>query len=158
MIRKLSTWLVVALAGGAFLAGCGSSSNSTSSSQTASPPATTSSAPAGTTSPSGTTSSAPARTTSTAATPIPRGATTGPGVPRNASPTQVVAACKQSIQAQPTISASAKTKLEGICAKAGGDRAALHRVAQEVCVELVNASRVPAGASKERALAVCKTQ
>jgi hypothetical protein len=34
MIRKLSTWLVVALTGGAFVAGCGSSTNSTSSSQT----------------------------------------------------------------------------------------------------------------------------
>jgi hypothetical protein len=68
-----------------------------------------------------------------------------------------VASCKQSIHAQPTISASAKTKLEGLCAKvSSGDRAALHKVAQEVCVELVNASQVPAGVSKERALAVCK--
>ena len=33
MILKLSTWLAVAITGGALVAGCGSSSNSTSSSQ-----------------------------------------------------------------------------------------------------------------------------
>jgi hypothetical protein len=33
VIRKLSTWLVVALAGGVLVAGCGSGSNSTSSAQ-----------------------------------------------------------------------------------------------------------------------------
>jgi len=35
MIRILSTWLVVALAGGAFVSGCGSSGTSTSSGQEA---------------------------------------------------------------------------------------------------------------------------
>jgi hypothetical protein len=34
-VRRLSTWLVVALAGGAFVAGCGSSSNSTTDSMSA---------------------------------------------------------------------------------------------------------------------------
>jgi hypothetical protein len=140
MIRKLSTWLLVALAGGAFVAGCGSSNNSTSSSQATSTPATTSPTPAGATS-----------------TPTPSGPRTPAGEASHPTPAQAVASCKQSIQAQPTISASAKSKLAGLCAKAaGGDRTALHKVAQEVCIELVNSSQIPAGASRERALAVCK--
>jgi hypothetical protein len=141
MIRKLSTWLLVALAGGAFVAGCGSSNNSTSSSQATSTPATTTPAPAG----------------ATSTPPTPSGPRTPAGEASHPTPAQAVASCKQSIQAQPTISASAKSKLAGLCAKAAsGDRTALHKVAQEVCVELVNASQIPAGASRERALAVCK--
>lgn len=46
MIRKLSIWLVVALAGGALVAGCGSGSNSTSSVQTTPTTQTTSTAAA----------------------------------------------------------------------------------------------------------------
>jgi hypothetical protein len=117
MPLKLSTWLLLALTGGALLAGCGSSS-STSSSQT---------------------------------TP----AVASPGTRLNAQ--QAVARCTQAIQAQPTISASAKARLKTICGKAAtGDPTVMHHVAQAVCIELVNALHVPAGVARARALAVCK--
>jgi hypothetical protein len=118
MILKLSTWLVVALAGGALVAGCGSSSKSTSSSQIT---------------------------------------TARPATPLNA---QQRAACKRAIQAQSTISPSARTKLvRRICEKATPrDQTAQQREIQEACVELVNASHIPAGPARERALAVCKVK
>jgi hypothetical protein len=118
MSSKLSTWLVVALAGGVLVAGCGSSSKSTSSSQT------------------------------TAAR---------PATPLNA---QQRAACRRAIQTQSTISASAKAKLERrICEKAPpSNQAAQQKEIQEACVELVNASHIPAGPARERALAVCKVK
>ncbi len=119
MIRMLSTWLAVALGGGALLAGCGGSS--TSSSQSTPTPTAT-------------------------AVKVPTGQ-------------QAVELCKHAVQVQPSISASAKSKLEQACGKAGsGGQAALQEVAKQVCVELVNASHIPAGAAKERALSVCRTQ
>jgi hypothetical protein len=70
---------------------------------------------------------------------------------------QAVASCEQAVNSQHTISASAKAKLEGICKKAGaGGQAGLENVAHEVCTELLEASHVPAGAARERALAACK--
>ncbi len=118
MTLKVSTWLAVAVVGGALLAGCGSSS----SSQTTSTAATTSSTSAGT----------------------------------SAVGQQDVAACKHTVQSQPSLSASAKAKLEATCDKAAsGNPATLQQVAHEACVELVNASHVPAGVSKEEALAIC---
>jgi hypothetical protein len=110
---KLSTWLVVALAAGALMAGCGSSSSATAPSGTAIPPA-------------------------------------------NAQ--QAVASCEQAVRSQQTISASAKAKLEAICKKAaGGGQAGLQNVAREVCIELLDASHVPAGEQRVKALAACKT-
>jgi hypothetical protein len=127
------TWLLAALIAGALLAGCGSSSSTTSSAT----PATTSTPAAATT-----TSSTPSATT----TPI-----------GGAAGAAAVAACKQAVQAQTTLPAGAKSKLEAICAKAAsGDQAAVRKVAQEVCEEVVNASAVPAGAAREQALAACK--
>jgi hypothetical protein len=70
---------------------------------------------------------------------------------------QAVASCEQAVRSQHTISASAKAKLEAICKKAGsGGQAGLQSVAHEVCIELLEASHVPAGAAKEKALAACK--
>jgi hypothetical protein len=70
---------------------------------------------------------------------------------------QAVASCEQAVRSLHTISASAKAKLEAICKKAGsGGQAGLQNVAHEVCIELLNASHVPAGAAKEKALAACK--
>ena|ERR1700730_9040118 len=144
MIGKLSTWLVVALAGAGLvagaglLAGCGSS-NASSSSQSSSAAAKTGPA-AGTTIP-----------------PNPRGA----GATAASRPTalQSVQNCKQSIQAQKAISPSAKAKLEAVCEKAAsGDPNALHKAAQEACVELIKAAHIPAGAYRERALAYCKVK
>jgi hypothetical protein len=119
MNLKVSTWLVVALAGGALAAGCGSSSKSRSQTKP----------------------------------------TVGVAVPSPLTPAQglrAVATCKHGIQAQRNIPAGTKVKLEKICAKAAsGSPTALRQAAQEACVELVNVSHVPAGAAKQRALALC---
>jgi hypothetical protein len=140
MMRKLSTWLLVASAGGALVAGCGSSSTASSSSQS-SPTAAASGPTAGT------------------PIPIPSGATAAAGATPRPSALQSVASCKQSIQAQKSILPSAKAKLEAVCEKAAsGDPSALHKAAQEACVEIVNAAHVPAGAYRERALAYCKVK
>lgn len=123
MTLKLSTWLVVALAGGAIFAGCGSSSKSAATQRTS---------------------------TRTAPGPVPL-------TPAQAQ--QAVAACKRSIQAQRGISASTKAQLQRTCEKAAsGNSAVLQKVAQELCVGLVNASHIPAGPARERALAVCKVK
>lgn len=134
MTLKLSTWLLVALAGGAFLAGCGSSSNSTSSSQSTPTAAAT-------------TGSGAAPTTAPAVTPL---------TPAQAK--QAVATCKHSVQGQSAIPTSVKGTLEKTCQKAAssGSAAALRQVAEEACVALVSASHLPAGVIKERALAACK--
>jgi ABC-type phosphate transport system substrate-binding protein len=126
MIRKLSTLLLLALAGGALLAGCGSSSSSSSSSST--PTASTSS-------------------TGTA------GGSSSPAV------AAAVAACKSGIQSASTLSASTKSKLEGICAKAAnGDTDAVRKAAQELCTEVINSSPLPSGSAKEQAIAACKAK
>lgn len=70
---------------------------------------------------------------------------------------QAVASCEDAVRSQHTISASAKAKLEAICKKAGsGGQAGLQNVAHEVCIELLEAAHVPAGAAKDKALAACK--
>jgi hypothetical protein len=125
MTSKLSTWLLLALAGGAFVAGCGSSSNSTSSSQ--STPTVTTTAPPVT-----------------------------PLTPAQAK--KAVSSCKGAIQRQSTIPKSARGTLEKTCEKAAssGSPAALGQVAEEACVDLINASHLPSGVIKDRALATCK--
>ena len=125
MTSKLSTWLLVALAGGAFIAGCGSSSTSTSTTQ--STPATT----------------GPATGTS-------------PLTPEQAK--QAASTCKSGVQKESAIPHSVKGKLEKTCEKvaSSGTANALRQVAQEACIQLVDASHIPAGAAKERALSVCK--
>ncbi|MGD0452189.1 MAG: hypothetical protein ABSB69_01205 [Solirubrobacteraceae bacterium] len=50
-----------------------------------------------------------------------------------------------------------KSKVEGICNKAAsGNLAGARAAAKEVCVEVINASPIPA-AEKAQALAACKT-
>jgi hypothetical protein len=67
-----------------------------------------------------------------------------------------VAQCKKGVQAATTIPSSTKGKLEAICDKAGsGDKEAIRKAAREVCVELINASPIPSGAVKEKAVATC---
>jgi hypothetical protein len=69
---------------------------------------------------------------------------------------QAQASCKQRVQAQPSLSASAKAKLEQICNQvASTDPAAIRKATQEACIALLEASHVPAGAARERALALC---
>ena len=136
MTLKLSTWLLVALAGGAFVAGCGSSSSSTSSGQSTTTAATTSGATTGSNA-----ASLPAVT---------------PLTPAQAK--KAVASCKHSVQGESAIPKSAKGALEKTCEKAAssGTAAALREVAEEACVDLVDASHLPAGVIRERALATCK--
>ncbi len=129
MIRR-TPLLVVALVLAAILGGCGSSSNTTTSTaSTAASPTSTSTG----------TSSTPALT--------------------GASAAQAVELCKKEIQAQATLPASSKAKLEAVCDKAAsGDQAAVKKAAQEVCEEVVNSAQIPAGAAKEQALAACKAK
>jgi hypothetical protein len=69
-----------------------------------------------------------------------------------------VAECKSVIKEAPTLGASTKAKVEAICNKAAdGDLAGARTAAKEVCVEVINASPIPAGSVREHALAACKT-
>jgi hypothetical protein len=160
MMRKLSTWLVVASAGGLLIAGCGSSSGtSTTSTQTAPAAATTSPTTA---------TNAPAGATSSPATAknAPAGATGTTGARPGSKTLQSVATCKQAINAQRTLPASAKVKLETVCEKfaattspttsATGSVTALSKAARAACVRLL--SHLPAGAARERAVAGCKAE
>jgi hypothetical protein len=69
-----------------------------------------------------------------------------------------VAECKSVIKAAPTLSGSAKAKVEAICNKAAaGDLAGARAAAKEVCVEVINSTPIPS-ALKEHALAECKAR
>jgi hypothetical protein len=76
-------------------------------------------------------------------------------VPTGAGVAQAIAACKAVVQKAPTLSSTTKAKIEGICEKAGTDPAAARTAAKEVCVEVINASPIPSGSIKEKALAAC---
>lgn len=139
MAVRRSSPFVVALLCAALLAGCGSSSTSTTNGST------TTSAPV--TSSTATPSSPAAATTSTSPAASP---TSAGGV------AQYVAICKSIVQREPTLSAAVKGKVEGICDKAAsGDLAGARTAAKEVCVEVINASPIPA-AAKQKALVACK--
>ena len=128
-MRTLFTWLLVPLAAGVLLAGCGSSSSSSTSGST--PTATTSSTTPSTTSATGTIKS-PATATA-------------------------VESCKRGAKAIPTLSSSTRSKIEAICEKAGtGDVAATRTAAREVCEAIVKASPLPEGSAKQHAIARCK--
>jgi hypothetical protein len=148
MTRRRTAPLVVALLCSVLLAACGSSGSSTTSGSTAtSTSATTASAPA-------TTSTVAPRkpaTTSTTAT------TVLPATPQEASGVKAyVAICKLIIAREPTLAASTKNKVEGICKKAaGGNLAGARAAAKEVCVEVIYAAPIPA-AQKARDSTECK--
>ncbi len=132
MVRRLRISLPALLVAAALLAGCGSSSSSSSSPGSS---AATSSTPA-----SSQTSSTATSTTSK----VPGG-------------TEAVAACKRGIQSLPHLQQKVTERLEAICEKAaGGDANAQRKAAEEACRELVNASPLPSGEAKNRALAACK--
>ncbi len=136
-MARLALLFVVAVVGGASIAGCGSSSSSTTSS-------TSSSATA-----------APAAAATTAATSAAGGSAAGGAAAASPAVAQAVAACKSSIQAAPTLTASQKTQLETICQKAAnGDEAGVKQAASQVCMEIVKDS-VPSGAAQTAALAAC---
>jgi hypothetical protein len=118
------------------VAGCGGGS-STTASQSTKPPAAT------------------ATTTGTSTTPSPSASSTS----GSAKVAQAIAACKSEIKAQSTLPASAKSKLEGICSKvAKGDKKAVRAVAREVCEEVIHGASLPAGATREQALAACRAK
>jgi outer membrane murein-binding lipoprotein Lpp len=120
MMQKLSTMLVVALAGGALLAGCGSSSTSTTTSTQS----------------------------SSSTTPLPL---------TPAQVAQAQASCRQRVQAATSLSASAKAKLTQLCGQAvSTNPAAIRKATEEACVALLDASHIPAGVARERALALCR--
>jgi hypothetical protein len=133
MRARLCTLCVVALSGGALLAGCGGSSNTSSS------------------------SSAPASAPATPTTPSSTGGGTGAAaasIASNPAVQQAVAACKQSINASPTLSAGVKSKLVGVCDQAAtGNPTAIRKATSQVCQEVVKSS-VPSSA-QAAALATC---
>jgi hypothetical protein len=132
---------VLAVAG--LLAGCGSSSSSSSS--TSSSTSTTAS--------TSTTSTATAATTSTT-TSTP--AASVPGANGNVGVAEAVAVCKSIAEREPTLSASVKSKVQAICAKAShGNLAGARAAAKEVCKEVINAAPIPSQAKTE-ALAACE--
>lgn len=142
MVRRLRISLPALLAAAALLAGCGSSSSSSGSS------AATSSTPA--TSQTSSTATTPTNSTGTSST----GTSTSSKVPGGA---EAVAACKRGIQSLPHLQQKVTEKLEAICEKAAsGDASAQRKAAEEACRELVNASSLPAGEARNRALAACK--
>jgi hypothetical protein len=139
MTRRLTILLIAAIAGGALVTGCGSSSSSSTSNSTSTPTATS----AGTSSTSGGTSSSGGATSGAAASPGGQAA---------------VAACKSSFQAQPQLSADAKTKLSSLCDKAAsGDAAAVKQATKDVCVQL-STDIAPAGAARDAAVAACNSK
>lgn len=140
MARRLRPSLLPALTAAVLLAGCGSSSSSSSSSgSSATTPSTSSTAQTGSTA-----------TTTTSPTPT----STSPKLPGGAA---AVASCRHGVQSLPHLKQSVKEKLEEICQKAAsGDVNAKRKAAQEACRELVNASPLPAGEARDRALAACK--
>lgn len=122
----------MALLLGVLLAGCGGSS-STATPQSTSAPSSSSSATSST-STTAPTSSAPLATA------------------------QAVETCKREIQAATTLTASSKSKLEAVCAKAAaGNTTAVKKAVREVCEEAITSSPLPATA-KEQALAACKSR
>jgi hypothetical protein len=143
MIRRPASLLAVLLLGGALLAGCGGgSSTTTTTTTTTSTPAPAAKAPAAT-APAATAPGSTAQTT-TGAKPLA-------GAP------QAIDACKRQIQSTRNLSASVRSKLEAVCVKAAsGDTAAVKQAGREVCEEVINTSRLPAGASKDKALAACR--
>jgi hypothetical protein len=131
LTSKRSLWLLAALLSIALLAGCGSSSSSS------------------TTTTGGQTNTA---TQLPATTP-----TTSGGSPNSSIVQAAVAACRAGIE-HAAVSASVKTKLEGICNKAAsGDLNGAREAAKKVCVEIVNSQPV-SGKAKEEALAICNRE
>jgi hypothetical protein len=77
---------------------------------------------------------------------------TGPGASRE----QTATACVRAIAQATRIAPSVKPHLVRICEQAASPDAATRRkAAREACVELVVAANIPAGPSRDHALAIC---
>ena len=69
---------------------------------------------------------------------------------------EAVDRCKESINDSPQISDDAKSKLEGICEKAGsGDEQQVEEAAREVCETIVDESIPEGSPGREAALSAC---
>lgn len=69
---------------------------------------------------------------------------------------QAVDACKQGIDANPSVKADVKADLKSICEKAAnGDAKSVQEATKEVCTKLVESS-VPAGAAQDQAKQACE--
>lgn len=135
MIRRSLLALSVMACFGVLAAGCGSSSSSKTT-------------PASAATSAGTSTPAAAATSGAGSSTSPATAANNPAV------AQAVAACKSSINSQPTLSASLKAKLTAICDKAGsGDVNGAKKAYAQVCQEVVKAT-VPSQAQAQ-ALAAC---
>ncbi len=158
-MRRITTWLIVAVAGTVLVAGCGSSGSSTTNTSTETTPATAPSSTAAQTTTTGasTTTTAKPSTTSSGSS-APSASNPPAEVPKSPGGAKAVASCKHAIATQAALPAAVKTKLENICNKAaGGSTAELEKVAHEECVTIVTATPLPAGVSRARALAICST-
>jgi hypothetical protein len=134
MLRRTVPLLACVAATGLFAAGCGSDNNKKSDSTTAAAttPASTAASTSGTT---GSTSG-----------------TTSGGTVNESAKTQAIAACKQSIEAQPTLGSATKADLEKFCTEVGdaagrGDAQAAAAAAKKLCLKLADAA--PAGAARD---------
>jgi hypothetical protein len=132
-MRTLLTWLLVPLAAGVLLAGCGGSSSSSTS-------AGTSSTATGSTAPSTSSATSTTGTTTSSAT------------------AAAVESCRRGVKAIPTLPSSTRSKIEAICDKAAnGDPGTIRTAAREVCEEIVRSSPLPEGSAKQHAIAGCKS-
>jgi hypothetical protein len=138
-VRRLIRLTTLALACGAFAAGCGGDDNDTAgeggngaAQEQAAPPATQTEAP----------------DTATEAAEA--------GGQADAAVQQAVEQCKQSVQAAPQLSDDVKSDLEELCDKAAsGDQGAVREATREVCTKIVEES-VPEGPARDQALDACK--
>jgi hypothetical protein len=141
MTKKLCSLAAIA-AVGAFVAGCGSSSNNTSSSVSS---ALSSAASSVSSAASSVASSASSAASTAASSP------SSVAVPQNLA--QAVALCKSSIGAAATLSADLKTKLQSLCDQAGQPGANVKQIQYQVCTEIIK-STLPS-AAQQAALATC---
>lgn len=113
----------------ALLAGCGSSSSSSSTGAS-----------------TGTASTAPSTTSGSVET-----------TPAPPSSSSQVDTCLEGVKRLPSLKADTRARLESICRKGGnGNSEEARKAAVEACEELVKASPLPAGSAKDKALATCK--
>jgi hypothetical protein len=82
------------------------------------------------------------------------GATTGGST--DAAVQQAVDACKQSVEAAPTLSASTKSDLDNLCEKAAsGDVEDAQKASEQVCEEIAK-DTIPSGSAQDQAVSACK--
>jgi hypothetical protein len=138
MIRRLSTLLLLAVAGTALLAGCGGKSSTGTTTVTTSPGAAT----------------APGVATGPGAATSPGAATGDTGL--TAQKQQYVAICQHAVEGMKALPAAQRAQLKSSCEKVGIGKASKGQLAREVC--LAQASRLPSPAARARAQKLCSVK